>query len=45
MVKIPDDLEHKFRIEVAKRLGGKRGDLTIAIQEAIKLWIGLGKNN
>ena len=36
---IPDDLESKFRIEVVKRLGGKKGDLQRAIEDAISLWI------
>jgi len=45
MFKIDDKLEHQYRLEVVKRLGGKKGDLSLAIEEAIKLWIGLGKNN
>jgi hypothetical protein len=36
---IPEELESKLRIEVVKRLGGKKGDLQKAIEEAIKLWI------
>jgi len=36
---IPDDLESKFRIEVIKRLGGKKGDLQRAVEGAIYLWI------
>ena len=36
---IPDDLEQKVRIETVKRFGGKKGDLTKAIQEALELWI------
>ena len=36
---LPDDLEEEFRMEVAKELGMRRGNLTLAIQEAIKLWI------
>lgn len=36
---IPDDLETQFRIEIVKRLGGKKGDLQSAMVEAIKLWI------
>lgn len=45
VIRIPEDLDHKFRVEVAKRLGGKKGNLTTAVEEAIKLWIGSGKNN
>ncbi len=36
---LPDDLENEFRTEVAKELGMKRGNLSIALHEAIKLWI------
>lgn len=36
---LPDELEEKFRAEVAKQLGMRRGNLTSAIQEAIELWI------
>jgi len=37
-VDIDDELELKFRVELAKR-GGKRGDLSLAIAEAIHLWL------
>lgn len=36
---LPDDLEEDFRAEVAKQLGMRRGNLTLAVQEAIKSWI------
>lgn len=36
---IGDELESQFRVEIAKRLGGKKGDLQIAVEEAVKLWI------
>jgi hypothetical protein len=36
---ISDELERKFRLEVTRRLGGKKGDLTKALEEAIKLWL------
>jgi len=36
---IPDDLEKRFRAEVFKRLGMKRGNITQAVQEAIENWI------
>ncbi len=39
---IDDELERKFRIAIAEK-GGKRGDLTIAIEEAIQLWIEMQK--
>jgi hypothetical protein len=34
-----DDLEKEFRMAVAKELGMKKGNLTVAIEEAIKQWI------
>lgn len=36
---LPDDLEERFRREVARRLGMRRGNLTLAIQQAIELWL------
>jgi hypothetical protein len=33
------DLEKRFRKEVAKRLGMKKGNLQAAIEQAIELWI------
>ena len=36
---IDDDLDKQFRNEVNRRLGMKKGNLKIAIEEAIKLWI------
>jgi len=39
---LPDDLEERFREEVFKRLGMKRGNITVAIQEAIEEWIERG---
>ncbi len=36
---IDEELERKFREEVAKRLGMKKGNLQLAIEEAIRLWL------
>jgi hypothetical protein len=36
---IDDDLDEQFRSEVAKRLGMKKGNIKIAIEEAMKTWI------
>jgi len=36
---ISDGLEKRFREEVFRRLGMKKGNIQIAIEEAIKLWI------
>ncbi len=38
VVKIDDELERKIRLEIAER-GGKKGDLSKTIEEAIDLWI------
>jgi len=37
---IPDELERRFRLEITRRLGGKKGDLSRAVIEALELWIG-----
>jgi len=34
-----DELEKKFRDEIYKRLGMKKGNMQVAIEEAIELWI------
>jgi len=36
---IPDKLEKEFREAIFKRFGMKRGNISKAIQEAIKDWI------
>jgi hypothetical protein len=36
---IPEELENKVRIEVVKRLGGKKGDLQKAVMEALEMWV------
>ena len=38
-VMIPDELDKRLRIEVAKRMGGRKGDLTMAVVEAIEMWL------
>jgi hypothetical protein len=37
-ITIPDDLDRKLRTKVA-RDGGKKGDLSIAVTEAIQMWL------
>jgi hypothetical protein len=37
-------LDKQFRDEVNKRMGMKKGNLKIAIEEAMKMWINSGKN-
>ena len=36
---LPDNLEQKFREEVFKSKGMKKGNITLAIEEAVQLWI------
>ena len=36
---ISDEVERRFRFEVVKRLGGKKGDLSAAIEMAVKNWL------
>jgi len=38
-IDIPDELEKQLRIKTVERFGGKKGDLSKAIQEAVKTWI------
>ena len=39
VVEMDSELEKQFRDEVAKRLGMKKGNIKIALEEAIKTWI------
>ena len=39
VVELDEALEKTFRDEVARRLGMKKGNIKIAIEEAIKLWM------
>ena len=36
---VDDTIEKEFRIEVGKRLGAKKGNIKIAIEDAMKKWI------
>ena len=38
-VELPDELEKEFRLEVGRRLGMKKGNLTKAVEQAIRQWI------
>jgi hypothetical protein len=42
---IDDDVIKKFRLEIVKRKGGKKGDFSIALKEAMNLWIIQKKEN
>ncbi len=38
-VDIPDELEKKLRFKTVDRFGGKKGDLSRAVEEAIRTWV------
>ena len=38
-VDLPDALEKQLRLKTVERFGGKKGDLSRAIEEAVKAWI------
>jgi hypothetical protein len=39
-VDLPDDLEKQLRFKTVERFGGKKGDLSRAVEAAVKTWIG-----
>jgi hypothetical protein len=38
-VDLPDELEKQLRIKTVQKFGGKKGDLSRAVQDAVKAWI------
>ena len=38
-VELPDELEKELRFKTIERFGGKKGDLSKAIKEAVKTWV------
>jgi hypothetical protein len=38
-VDLSDELEKQLRLKTVERLGGKKGDLSRAVEDAIKTWI------
>jgi len=38
-VDIPDELEKKLRFKTIEVYGGKKGDLSRAVEEAVKTWV------
>jgi hypothetical protein len=38
-VDISDELEKQLRLKTVERFGGKKGDLSRAVQEAVKTWL------
>ena len=37
---LSDDVERRLRLTIVKRLGGRKGDLSVAIEEAVSDWLG-----
>jgi hypothetical protein len=42
-VELSDELEKQLRFRTVERFGGKKGDLSRAIEEAVKTWIATKK--
>ena len=38
-VDLPDELEKQLRLKTVEKFGGKKGDLSRAVEDAIKTWI------
>jgi hypothetical protein len=38
-VDLPDELEKQLRLKTVERFGGKKGDLSKAVEEAIRTWV------
>jgi hypothetical protein len=38
-VEISEELEKQLRLKTVERFGGKKGDLSKAVQEAVETWI------
>ena len=40
-VALSDELEKKLRFKTIERFGGRKGDLTRAVEEAVKTWVAI----
>ena len=38
-VYLPDELEKQLRLKTVEKFGGKKGDLSRAVEDAVKTWI------
>jgi hypothetical protein len=38
-VELPDELDKKLRFKSIEKFGGKKGDLSRAIEEAVRQWV------
>lgn len=41
-VMLSDELEKKLRIKTIEKFGGKKGDLSRAVEEAVEKWVTTG---
>jgi hypothetical protein len=39
IVAIPDELEKALRFKTVEEYGGRKGDLSRAVEEAVKTWV------
>ncbi|MGB9134625.1 MAG: ribbon-helix-helix domain-containing protein [Candidatus Bathyarchaeia archaeon] len=42
-VDLPEELEKKLRLKTIERFGGRKGDLSRAVEEAVKTWVAIDK--
>jgi hypothetical protein len=42
-VQLSDELEKTLRLKTVKRFGGRKGDLSRAVEEAVKTWVAIEK--
>jgi hypothetical protein len=40
-VDIPDELEKQLRIKTVQKFGGKKGDLSRAVEDALNAWVAI----
>jgi len=38
-VDLPDELEKRLRLKTIETFGGRKGDLSKAVEEAVKTWV------
>lgn len=38
-ITVSDEVEKQFRLKIVEKFGGKKGSISKALEEAIKLWI------
>ncbi len=44
-VELSDELEKKLRFKTIERFGGKKGDLSRAVEDAVKAWVAKEKTD